>query len=74
VQPDRKGRGRPRKMEQIVTIMLETIPKTRGNIKPIVELLEFTPPANIPSFNKDADRNIISVTPIATLSHPIPPI
>ena len=54
--------------------MLETIPKTRGNIKPIVELPEFIPPANIPSFDKDADRNIISVTPIATLSHPTPPI
>ena len=74
VQPDRKGRGRPRKMEQTATIMPETIPKTQGNIKPIVELPEFTPPANIPSFDEDADGNIISVTPAATLSHPTPPI
>ena len=74
VQPDRKGRGRPRKMKQTATIMPKTIPKTRGNIKPIVELLEFTPPANIPSFDEDADGNIINVIPAATLSHPTPPI
>jgi len=54
--------------------MLETIPKTRGNIKPIVKLPKFTPLANIPSFDENANRNIISITPVATLSHPTPPI
>jgi len=74
MQPDRKGRRRLRKIKQIATIMLETISKTRGNIKPIIKLLEFTPLVNISSFNEDADGNIINIIPAATLSHSTPPI